>query len=119
MTDSTVIVSIGRGLPSGGELTEASWTDFQADALSALVSSGQLVFQGSGVGTWTDPETSETTTEDAWTGIALVSYSRWSNTIARLRDRLVTLATVYGQDAIAFTLTDDTEILTASAGEPF
>lgn len=94
---STTVISIGRNLPTGGELELGEWLAFRADVLVSVRNlGGTLFFAGEGNGIY------EGETETSFTVIADIPYV--ANHLGALRAQLAPLASAYGQDAIAVTV---------------
>jgi len=115
--NSTLTVSIGRALPNSTDvLSDALWADFKnyvAREIRSLVDccGGQVVFTGSGLGTWT--EDGVTVEEDSFTVIAVGwngGYSLYAqdtddSTLQYTLELILgQLAALYGQTAIACTV---------------
>jgi hypothetical protein len=103
----TLIVSIGRNV--GDEpMDDSQWVTFQEEAhrwtdQSVWSVGGQIVFEGVGVGQWTD-EDGHTVREDAFTIVALVDDEVGDTVADEIVNRMAITARNYGQDAIAVTL---------------
>jgi hypothetical protein len=104
---STITVSIGRNI--GDEpMDDGQWVTYQEEAhrwtdQSVWCVGGQIVFEGVGVGQWTD-EDGHTVREDAFTIVALVDDDVADVVHAEIVRRMAITARNYGQDAIAVTV---------------
>lgn len=101
---STVTISIGRGLPSGGALRPSEWEAFRSHIDDTLADCGATVYvaRAYSVGEW------EGVAEESATWVASVPVE----CVGYLRDYLRVATDVYRQDAIALTI-GETELVSA------
>jgi hypothetical protein len=100
MDTKTVTISIGRGVPGGGDMFADEWDDFRNDVRGVLETFGATVYvdAAQSVGEW------EGVAEESATWVAAVP----SDCVEWLRGSLGVLRERYQQDAIALTIGETT-----------
>jgi len=97
---STLTISIGRGLPQGGQLTLSDWNTFRSTVTAIAASRGTIVQTANGTGTW------EGQTEDCFTVSVVGGWVDLHSALVEERPILARLAAGFGQEAIAVSLHD-------------
>lgn len=105
MSTVTVVISIGRGLPSGGEMEQDDWDTFRHCVRALLRSCGDIYVDGAhSIGEW------DGIPEESATYVAEVR----ADYVGTIRLECGALAHDYRQDAIALTV-GQTDLVTAEA----